>query len=108
MLHVACSAGAFVLKLGPTPVSQWTVACQASLSVAYPGQEYWTGLPFNSLGDLPQLGIKRTSAALQSVFCIAGRLFTAEPPGETQFNPHNQQIRKLLKLIDKENEVLRS
>ena len=31
----------------------WTVACQASLSMGFSGQEYWSGLPFPSPGDHP-------------------------------------------------------
>ena len=31
----------------------WTVACQASLPMGFPSQEYFSGLPFPSLGDLP-------------------------------------------------------
>jgi len=34
-------------------VTQWTVACQAPLSMGFYRQEYWCGLPFPSLGDLP-------------------------------------------------------
>ena len=36
----------------------WTVVPQAPLSVGFPGQEYWSGLPFPSPGDLPDPGIK--------------------------------------------------
>ena len=43
----------------------WTVACQAPLSRGFSRQEYWSGLPFPSPGDLPDLGIKPTSPALQ-------------------------------------------
>ena len=32
----------------------WTVACQAPLSMGFPSQEYWSGLPFPSPGDLPR------------------------------------------------------
>ena len=39
-------------------------------------QEYWSGLPFPSLGDLPNPGIKPTSPAL------AGKFLTTEPPGK--------------------------
>ena len=39
----------------------WTVACQASLSMGFPRQEYWSGLPFPSPGDLPDPGIERRS-----------------------------------------------
>ena len=52
----------------------WTVACQAPLSMEFPRQEYWSGLPFPSPGDLPNPGIKPVSPAL------AGKFFTTEPP----------------------------
>ena len=39
-------------------------------------QEYWSGLPFLSIGDLPDPGIKPVSPAL------AGGFFTTEPPGK--------------------------
>ena len=42
-------------------VTLWTVAHQASLSMGFPRQEYWSGLPFPSLGDLPNPGIEPTS-----------------------------------------------
>ena len=35
----------------------WTVACQAPLSMEFSGQEYWSGLPFPSPGDLLDPGI---------------------------------------------------
>ena len=38
-----------------------TVACQASLFVGFSRQEYWSGLPFPSVGDLPDPGIKPVS-----------------------------------------------
>ena len=43
-----------------------TVAGQASLSVGFPRQEYWSRLPFPSLGDLPDPGIEATYPALQA------------------------------------------
>ena len=43
----------------------WTVACQALLSREFSRQEYWSGLPFPSPGDLPNPGIKSRSPALQ-------------------------------------------
>ena len=49
--------------LSATP---WTVACQAPLSMNFFRQEYWSGLPFPSLGDLPDPGIKPRSPALQA------------------------------------------
>ena len=44
----------------------WTVACQAPLSVEFSRQEYWNGLPFPSLGDLPDPGIEPSSSAWQA------------------------------------------
>jgi len=42
----------------------WTVALQAPLSMGFSWQEYWSGLPFPSPGDLPNPGIKPTSLCL--------------------------------------------
>ena len=47
-------------------VTPWTVARQAPLSMGFSRQEYWSGLPFPSLGDLPNPGIEPGSAALQA------------------------------------------
>ena len=55
------------VRLFATP---WTVAHQAPLSMGFPRQEYWSGLPFPFPGDLPTPGIKRGPPAL------AGRCFT--------------------------------
>ena len=46
-------------------VTLWAVAHQAPLSMRFSRQEYWSGLPFPSSGDLPNPGIKPTSPALQ-------------------------------------------
>ena len=46
------------------------------LSMDFSRQEYWSGLPFLSAGDLPDPGVKPVSPAL------AGRFFTTEPPGK--------------------------
>ena len=43
----------------------WTIAHQAPLPMWFPLQEYWSGLPFPSLGNLPNPGIKPMSPALQ-------------------------------------------
>ena len=40
----------------------WTVACQAPLSKGFSREEYWNGLPFPTPADLPNSGIKPTSA----------------------------------------------
>ena len=57
----------------------WTVAHQVPLSLGFPRQEYWSGLPFPSPGDLPDPGIislSLVSPALQEDF------LPAEPPGK--------------------------
>ena len=47
-------------------MNPWTVVCQAPLSMELPRQEYWSGLPFPSPGDLLDPGIKLVSPALQA------------------------------------------
>ena len=44
----------------------WTVAYHAPPSMEFSRQEYWSGLPFPSPGDLPDPGIKPGSSALQA------------------------------------------
>ena len=56
-------------------VTPWTVACQAPPSMGFSRQEYWSGLPFASPGDLPDPGIEPGSPALQA------DAVTSEPPG---------------------------
>ena len=51
------------VQLFATP---WTVAYQAPLSMGFSRQEYWSGLPFPSPGDLPNPGIEPRSPALQA------------------------------------------
>ena len=55
-----------VIKLYPTLATPWTATRQAPLSMGFSGQEYWSGLPFPSPGDLPDPGIKCGSPALQA------------------------------------------
>ena len=52
----------------------WTVARHAPLSMGFSKQEYWSGLPFPSPGDLPNPGIKSGSSALQA------DALSSEPP----------------------------
>ena len=52
------------------------VACQAPLSVGFPQQVYWSGLPFPSPEAIPDPGIEPASPALTDGF------FTTEPPGK--------------------------
>ena len=51
------------VRLFATP---WTVAYQAPLSMEFSRQEYWSGLPFPSPGDLPDPGNEPGSSALQA------------------------------------------
>ena len=46
-------------------VTLWTVAYQAPPSMGFSRQEYWSGLPFPSPGDLPDPGIKPRSPEFQ-------------------------------------------
>ena len=61
--------GGLVAKLcltfeNPWTVALWMVACQATLSMGFCRQEYWSGLPFPSSGDLLDPGIEPRSLAL--------------------------------------------
>ena len=47
-------------------VTPWTAAHQVPLSMGFSRQESWSGLPFPSLGDLPNPGIDPVSPALQA------------------------------------------
>ena len=78
-MHFACiisshtgTLGVCMLGLGPLLATPWTVALQAPLSMQFSRQEYWSGLPFPSPGDLPDPGFKPASPAL------AGRSSTVE------------------------------
>ena len=52
-------------------VTTWTIALQAPLAIEFFRQEYWSGLPFSTPGNLPNPMIKP----------LAGRFFTTVPPG---------------------------
>ena len=72
-----------------------TITLQAPLSMGFSRQEYWSGLPFPSPGDLPNPGIEPTSPAL------AGGFFTTEPPGKPlcKFTTQiNHSINKFLRV----------
>ena len=57
-----CMLSAFSRVNSVTP---WTVARQASLSIGFSRQEYWSGLPCCPPGDLPDPGIEPASPAWQ-------------------------------------------
>ena len=56
-------------------VTPWTSARQAHPSMGFSRQEYWSGLPYPSPGDLPDPGIEPRSPALRA------DLLPSEPPG---------------------------
>ena len=74
----ACMLSHFWLFSNP-----WTVAHQTPLFLEFSRQEFWSGLPFPSPGDLLDPGIKPVSPAL------AGGFFTTEPPGKPWSNHMN-------------------
>ena len=72
-----------------------TVAYQAPPSMAFPRQEYWSGLPVPSPGDLPNPGMEPRSATLQAAalpaLCPQG---SPENPGEAQGIPYMQNLKR--------------
>ena len=58
--------GGLVTKLWPTLATTWTVAHQAPLSMGFSRQEYGSGLPFPSPGDLSHPGIEPGSPVFQA------------------------------------------
>ena len=53
-----------ILNFIPLFATQWTVAHHAPLSVGFPRQEHWNGLPFPSPGELPDPGMEPASPTL--------------------------------------------
>ena len=68
-------------------VTSWTIAHQASLSMEFSSQEYWSGLPFPIPGDLSDPGIEPASLASPT---LAGGLFTFLPPGQSVWTRSNE------------------
>ena len=67
-----------VLSHGRLSATPWTVPSQAPLSMGFPRQEYWSGLPLPFPGYLPDPGIESVSPLL------AGGFFITEPPRKPQ------------------------
>ena len=67
-------------------------AYQASLSMGFPRQEYWSGLLFSSPGDLLNPRTELGSPALQVVSCIASRFFTNRATGEARLKMASRQL----------------
>ena len=75
-------------------MTPWTVAYQASLSMGFSRQEYWSGLPFPPPGDLPDPGIEPGSPTLEA------DALTSEPPGKSNF--FNYRLMNFTTLQDKQ------
>ena len=67
------------VQLFATP---WTSACQAPLSMGFSMQDYWSGFPFHTPGDLPDLGTESMSPVSPS---LVGGFISILPPGK----PHS-------------------
>ena len=78
------------VRLFATP---WTVAHQAPLSIEFSRQEYWSGLPFLPLGDIPDPGIEPRSPTLQS------DTLPSEPPGKEKKIPGKRKGKKSHRII---------
>ena len=76
----------------PTLCDPWAVAHQAPPSMGFSRQEYWSGLPLPSPGDLPDPGIEPRSPALQA------DALTSAPPGNPWISYRYTYIPSLLKL----------
>ena len=63
-------------------VTPWTVARQAPLSMGFSRQEYWSGLPCPPPRHLPW---PRDLTPLCCISCLAGKIFTTEPPGKPPY-----------------------
>ena len=63
----------------------WTTARQAPLSMGFPRQEYWIGLPFPSPGDLPDPGVEPGSPALKAD-CLPSELLGKQIMGNGAIN----------------------
>ena len=72
-------------------VTPWTVTCQALPSVEISRQEYWSGFPFPSPGDLPDPRIEPTS--LTSI-ALAGKFFTTSATWEANEDPAQTKMNK--------------
>ena len=68
-LPMSSDSQLLILSWVPLFATSWTVAHWAPLS-GFSRQEYWSGLPFPSPGDLPNLGIEPRSLCYRQIFTI--------------------------------------
>ena len=66
------------------------------LSLEFPGQEYWSGLPFPTRGDLPDPGLEPMSLVSLE---LSGGFFTTAPPGKPWYSLYQNVFNFLLLLI---------
>ena len=78
-----------VTKSCPNMCNCMDYSPQAPLSMELSRQQYWSGFPYSSPGDLPGSGIKLMSPALASGF------FSTEPPGETSWGNQFSSVAQL-------------
>ena len=78
------------VQLFETP---WTISYQAPLSMEFSRQEYWSGLPFPSPGDLPNTGTEPGSPVLQA------DTLPSEPPGTPTIAPISHASKVMLKIL---------
>ena len=68
IFHLVTKTAQFAPKCVPLvhacPATPWAIAQPVPLSMRFPRQEYWSGLPFPPLGDLPNAGMKPKSPLL--------------------------------------------
>ena len=67
----------------------WSVACQAPLSMEFSRQEYWSGYPFPSPGNLPDPGMEPQSPAFWA------DSLSSEPPGKPKSSHIPNNIKPL-------------
>ena len=65
-ISTVSGSGGLVAKSCPILMTPWAIPHQASLSMGFPRQEYWSGLSFSFPGNLPDPGIKPKTPAYQA------------------------------------------
>ena len=87
VMHRSTESEVKVKLLSPVQLfaTPWTVAYQAPPSMGFSRQEYWSGLPFPSPGDLPHLGIESESPTLQT------DTLPSEPRGKSHVTENSRQ-----------------
>ena len=76
-MPLSCYMQAQSLSFVQLFVTLWAVACQAPLSMEFPRQEHWGGLPFPPPGDLTDPGMEPVASAAPA---LAGGFFTTRKP----------------------------